>query len=204
MSTYIIWFKISDILIEMKVLIIDNESKHIPEIISSCIAYLGVSPEVSPWSDVTYEYSTQFHKIVISGSSTFSVRTYPEVYAAQREILDKSTCPLLGICAGFELICTYFESTLVRNDARIQGIHQITITSSDILTTGFKNMSVYEGHRLACETVNPPLLELARSESGVEIVKHITRRIYGVQFHPEVSKPVNDGTILLKRFFTLI
>jgi GMP synthase-like glutamine amidotransferase len=37
------------------------------------------------------------------------------------------------------------------------------------------------------------LVALATSASNIQIIRHITRPIYGLQFHPEVRYGNNDG-----------
>lgn len=188
----------------MHVLIIDNESRHTKEIVSSCIASLNSRPHVVPWNEIDFSTIQNYNKIILSGSSHFSVRTYPDVYKIQKLIIEISTIPILGICAGFELICGSLGSTIVRYDKKVQGFHSIQVIGNDILTEGYHTMNVYEGHHLACENPAHPLISLGNSIYGTEIVKHKQKPIYGVQFHPEVTQPENDGPIILHRFLTLI
>ena len=60
------------------------------------------------------------------------------------------------------------------------------------------------GHKWHIKEVNSVLIPLAKSAKGIDIVKHVNKKIYGFQFHPEITEPKNDGEIIFKTCLDVI
>lgn len=96
------------------------------------------------------------------------------------EYAAKMKKPLLGICRGIQSINVFFGGSL-KQDIRyhMDENHFIKLNNHYILVNSFHHQSIA---RLA-----PPLEILGTSLDGeIEIIKHRTLPIYGVQFHPEL------------------
>src|SRR5689334_15304418 len=105
----------------MKTLIVDNETKHI---VALQKLVTGEVMTVS-WKDIPKEID-MFNLIVLSGSYTRAVvGREKETYDMQRRLFEKDI-PIIGICAGFELLIDYFGGRLVRREERIHGIIPLT------------------------------------------------------------------------------
>ncbi len=101
--------------------------------------------------------------------------------------------PVLGICAGMQIIAKIFDQHITRKK-RI-GVSYISLThhaKHDELLNNIKGkkLKVYELHNFAieCKSIDKSnnFLVLAKSRGIAEIIKHKTKPIYGVLFHPEV------------------
>ena len=66
----------------------------------------------------------------------------------------------------------------------------------DIIPDG--SATVYEGHRWNVRNVGEPLIGMADSSDGIEILRHEKKNIYAMQFHPEVYRD-NNGKELFER-----
>jgi dihydrofolate synthase / folylpolyglutamate synthase len=176
----------------MRILIIDNESKH-----SQHVAELLSEYELTEmhWSEFQYKNDLPYDLIVLTGSQFHAVVKSSHVYGEQETLLRESTIPIIGICAGFELIAAVFGCRLERRDEKIQGVYPITPLIPHRMFRGLHNPTVYEGHRWIVPTVSSELLGIARSEHGYEIIKHTKKTIYGFQFHPEVAEGNLGGTL---------
>lgn len=91
--------------------------------------------------------------------------------------------PLLGICAGMEVIASAFGGTIHR--AEEIGMTQVRVLEDDPLFYGSTAFDAYELHHYS--VVMPvDFLALAESEVCIQAMRHKSRPIYGVMFHPEV------------------
>ncbi len=108
--------------------------------------------------------------------------------------------PILGICLGFELICEKYGAMVRRHKKRIEGIKNIRLGQKDKLFDSLHVPTVYENHIYRVEEAPVDFDILATSDSGIEAIKHKKKKLYGVQFHPEVYPNRTDGRIILFNF----
>jgi GMP synthase-like glutamine amidotransferase len=91
--------------------------------------------------------------------------------------------PVLGICAGMQVIARLFGGD-VSPGVGI-GMTGQEVVAPDPLLAGRDRFEAYELHSLA--VVPPPSFRvLATSPSGIQVIRHPDRPVYGVMFHPEV------------------
>jgi GMP synthase (glutamine-hydrolysing) len=109
--------------------------------------------------------------------------------------LKTSLIPVLGVCAGMEIICKTFGGML--GPCIEIGMKEVRATGADPLLSEPPSFSAYELHTLAC-TDPGPLEIIAISDRCIQIVRHPTRPVYGVMFHPEVR---NEWVV--ERFLSL-
>lgn len=88
--------------------------------------------------------------------------------------------PVLGICAGMQVIAAVFGSEIV--DLQGIGFADIEVVKDNPLLKG--KMKVYELHGKA---VRPSAQFDVLAESGkcVQAIRHKTKPFYGILFHPE-------------------
>jgi GMP synthase (glutamine-hydrolysing) len=93
------------------------------------------------------------------------------------------TVPVLGICAGMQAVAAAFGGR-IEPDLRI-GMTDVSVLRPDGIFAGKELFPAYELHAFA---VAPPACfeVLAVSGRGVQAVRHVSRPVYGVIFHPEV------------------
>lgn len=89
--------------------------------------------------------------------------------------------PVLGICAGMQIIGAVFGSDVGR--CREIGMTDVETVGKNPLFTG--RFSAYELHNLVVD-VPRDFCVLAKSKKCVQGMKHNSKEIYGVLFHPEV------------------
>lgn len=114
--------------------------------------------------------------------------------------------PILGVCLGHQAIGQYFGGTIVRAPVPVHGkpvrIEHDGKTIFDGLPNGF---SAGRYHSLIVERDSlPECLEIsATSPDGLIMgLRHRTKRLEGVQFHPE-SILTEHGKKLLQNFMVL-
>jgi GMP synthase-like glutamine amidotransferase len=103
--------------------------------------------------------------------------------------------PVLGICAGMQVIAKVFGGGISPGIGI--GMAAQVVVAPDPLLTGRDRFDAYELHSMA--VAPPPSFRvLCSSPSGVQVIRHPERPVYGVMFHPEVR---NEW--LIRRFLTL-
>jgi GMP synthase (glutamine-hydrolysing) len=103
--------------------------------------------------------------------------------------------PVLGICAGMQLIALSFGGTITPSE--VIGMNEIVVTGKDQIFAERERFSAWELHKSGiCTSDN--MMVLARSPSGIQMIRRSDRPWYGVLFHPEVR---NEW--LITNFLTL-
>ncbi|HEX8389919.1 MAG TPA: gamma-glutamyl-gamma-aminobutyrate hydrolase family protein [Candidatus Saccharimonadales bacterium] len=177
----------------MKTYIVDNGSKYLPDLLSFTAA---MSPEVISFSELSTNKLKATDLVILSGGHTEPVLWHDKFYAEEISIISHHTGPIIGICLGFELICHVFGSHLHFLDHRQKGMVEIKPMTENLIVGNSQKIQVYENHNWAVEKVEKPLVALASSEDGVEVIRHESRPIYAMQFHPE-GKEGNGKEVFL-------
>lgn len=106
--------------------------------------------------------------------------------------------PILGICYGMQLACQALGGHVAPAAAREYGRATMTVTDANTLFRGYPTESiVWMSHGDQVHTAGGEFIPLAATETcPVAAVKHVTRPVFGLQFHPEVSHTPHGGQIL--------
>lgn len=176
----------------MNLLIIDNGSVHTPELIEhfkdhqvKVIKYRRHTRLDQEWADA----------YILSGGNRPVI--FNKYYSKELDLIKTTSKPVIGICLGIELIARSHNSKFVKNRQKISGLRTIQVKPESLGIEGKTEFSVFESHKWKIAQVDH-FEVIGWSEDGIEIIKHLTRPIIGLQFHPEVLQPVNDGQLLLR------
>jgi GMP synthase (glutamine-hydrolysing) len=109
--------------------------------------------------------------------------------------------PILGICYGLQAICHQLGGRVARSEKREYGHARIARDLDDPLLAGIPpEFPVWMSHGDRVEEIPEGFAVLAHSsDSPTAAVGNAGRKIYGVQFHPEVTH-TPDGKALLRNF----
>ncbi len=127
--------------------------------------------------------------VIISGTALFDHHYIEEAILARFEWLQRTDTPVLGICAGYQLIGLVHGLRLI--DAVGIGMNEVHFTRPFLGLDG--DCAVYELHARA--------LDLSLGNAGeqfavyaasrvAQAVAHRTRPLFGTLFHPEVRNEV--------------
>ena len=119
-------------------------------------------------------------------------------FALDIKIIDyfaKNGKPILGICAGHQAINIYFGGTLglVTEDGTTPHIgtpHMVNVKEGSFIHGAFESerVTVNSYHMRKIDRLADSLEVTALSDDGIiEAVQHKDKKIFGVQWHPEVS-----------------
>ena len=187
-----------------KVVIIDFGSQ-VTKLIARRIRDLGVYSEIIPSSDLTRINKYQNIKgIILSGGpSTVTKNKFPSI---PKEIFNKKI-PILGICYGLQLIAKLFGGKIKPSRKKREFGRAILVKKkSSLLINNFLNSknSVWMSHEDAVINIPKNFKIIASTkDSKLTIIENLKDKIYGVQFHPEVTH-TDNGKQIFKNFLFLI
>jgi GMP synthase (glutamine-hydrolysing) len=109
--------------------------------------------------------------------------------------------PILGICYGMQLACQALGGEVRRASSREFGRAVCRVQETDGLFAGVPSETVvWMSHGDQVAAVSGDFVSLAATDTcPLAAVKHRSRSIYGLQFHPEVSHTPH-GTRMLHNF----
>ncbi len=183
----------------MKTLIIDNGTKHLQalkNLLSKNVLTIIKSSEDLPTP-------SDFNLIILSGSSKFAVKENPEKFVEEIKLVKNSNIPIIGICAGCEIVAYTYNSQLESFKPKEKGIKEIKIVNSNYFKVN-KPIKVYEAHHWAIKKLGKDLTGIAKSKHGWEIIKVKDRNVYGLQFHPEMLTDMLLGDEIFRKITKLI
>lgn len=167
----------------MNILIIDNETIRLKELISLLKNHkLKIIKRIEIDS---FDFSNT-DLIVLSGGSNLSIIGNEDKYQSEINLIKNSNTPIVGICLGFQLIAYIYGSNLIKVEGEYQTIIDFKIIENDLIFNNLPNLKVYEAHNWKIDKVPENFIALAESDNCIQIIKHKNREIYGFQFHPEM------------------
>lgn len=113
--------------------------------------------------------------------------------------------PILGICYGMQLACDALGSRVSNAAAREYGRADCFLTADDPLFADVPSTApVWMSHGDQVQLIGGGFVALARTSTcPVAAVRHETRPIYGIQFHPEVTHTPYGKTLLKNFLYTI-
>ncbi|HVT17135.1 MAG TPA: glutamine-hydrolyzing GMP synthase [Thermoanaerobaculia bacterium] len=147
--------------------------------------------------DVAADAFRGYAGIILSGgpSSVYDA----DAPSVDRRVVELGT-PLLGICYGHQLLAKYLGAA-VNPGEREYGLSRLSIVEPDSLFRGTPgSQQVWMSHSDTVSGLPPGLMHLARTDRcEVAAFGDPVRKLFGVQFHPEVTHS-QHGTEILRNF----
>jgi len=116
--------------------------------------------------------------------------------------------PVLGICFGHQIISKEFGGKVKKSRFREFGLAKIKKINNSILTKNFFNKkgynNVWMSHADQVSKLPKGFKVIASSEnSKLTIIENVSKKMYGIQFHPEVTHTQKGKTILRNFIFSI-
>jgi len=184
-----------------KILIVDFGSQF-TQLIARKIRELGIYCEIISHNKIATKQKLEknIKGLILSGGPL-------NVYQSKKVKFNKnllfSKIPVLGICFGHQIISKEMGGKVKQSKSREFGLAKVIKIKNSILTKNFfskKANNVWMSH--ADEVIKLPknFKVIAKSNnSKLCIVENSKEKLYGIQFHPEVTH-TNRGKIILKNF----
>ena len=183
-----------------KILIIDFGSQ-VTKLIARRVRELGVYSEIITPKELSKikDYQKIKGLVFSGGPSTVTTKSFQTVSYK----IFKKKIPILGICYGLQLIAKMFGGKIKPSKKRREfGRAFLIKRRSSKLTKNFfnSNKSVWMSHEDAVVKLPKNFITVASTrDSKLTIIENIKDKIYGVQFHPEVTH-TDNGIQIFKNF----
>ncbi|WP_339034030.1 glutamine-hydrolyzing GMP synthase [Spiroplasma endosymbiont of Cantharis rufa] len=186
-------------MLNTQILIFDFGSQY-TQLLARRVRNLNVYAEVIPF-DKTIEDLKKYKdlKAIILSGGPNSVYLN-EAYKIDKEIFNLGV-PILGVCYGMQLITEIFGGKVELADSQEFGKAKLYIDDEKSLL--FKkvnqNSQVWMSHADHLTKMPAGFKQIAHSDSSVAGIENEKMKIYGIQFHAEVTHS-EKGTQILKNF----
>lgn len=108
--------------------------------------------------------------------------------------------PVLGICYGMQWLAHAMGGKVERADRREYGRAQLEIEGKSALFTGLPaELKIWNSHGDHVTELPPGFQVTGRTDNAVAAFENAEKKIYGVEFHPEVNH-TERGTEILRNF----
>lgn len=156
---------------------------------------LGVYSIILPFSARLEEINKHNPKgIVLSGGPN---SVFDKGAPALTEGILNQNIPVLGICYGMQLMAQKFggevEETKTREYGRNMIIHK---GQSDLINKAFDGSIVWMSHGTHVSKPPQDFAVTAMSDNTIAAIENQAKKLYGLQFHPEVSHSEHGKEIL--------
>ncbi|MCY3738308.1 MAG: glutamine-hydrolyzing GMP synthase [Gemmatimonadaceae bacterium] len=156
--------------------------------------------EIRP-PDTPLEELARADGLILSGGPS-------SVYAEDRPPFEEAVLasgkPILGLCYGHQLLCHALGGRVERGERMEYGAASLEVTAATGVLAGLSPREpIWMSHRDRVEEIPPGFRVLGRTEDcPVAAMGDDGRRIYGLQFHPEVTH-TDSGMRILDNFLDL-
>lgn len=168
------------------------------QLIARRVRECGVYCEILPYKTKLSELVAKKPKGIILTGGPNSV--YDETSPTYSKELFSLGVPVLGICYGCQLMAHLLGGTVSHAETREYGKTDLTLLNSPLFTGIEKNTSCWMSHTDYIEKI-PEGFSVCAKTNGcpVAAMENRDRKLYGVQFHPEVLHTPR-GTKMFKNF----
>ncbi len=138
--------------------------------------------------------------ILTGGPATVFEENAPRI---DKKVFDMGI-PVLGICYGMQLMVFENDGKCRKADKREYGKVILNHTASPLFSDVPEASVCWMSHGIECDTLPEGFEKIASSSScSIAAIENSARKLYGVQFHPEVLH-TEYGTKILQNFLYVI
>lgn len=181
-----------------KIVVLDYGSQY-NQLLTRKIREFGVYSELHPHTSTAEEIKKMNAVGIILSGGPFSVED-AGAYGIDPEIFSAGI-PILGICYGTQLIVKHFGGTSEKISDRTFSEEQLSVNTASELFAGQPEIQdVWLSHGDRVTTLPEGFLTFASGKTcEIAAIGDDERKIYGVQYHPEVHQS-DHGTDFLRQF----
>ena len=186
-----------------KVIILDFGSQY-TQLIARRVREAGVYCEILPFNTPIEKLKSKQPKgLILSGGPSSVYQS--DAPRPENGLLNSLTCPLLGICYGLQVVARDFGGEVEAAPSREFGYARLQVVDeTSRLFAGLpREMDVWMSHGDHVTFVPDGFKVTALTEDAVNAFESDERRIFGVQFHPEVAHTPLGAQVLRNFLFEI-
>lgn len=190
-------------MIKTQVLILDFGSQY-TQLLARRIREANVYTEVLSF-DVSCDKIKKYPNlkaIILSGgpASVYS----KDAYQVDEAILNLPVA-ILGVCYGIQLLTNHFQGKVELANKQEFGKSTLYIDQPDnkLFTNIVNKSKVWMSHADHVTKIPKNFIEIAHSDNAIAAFAHLTRPIYGIQFHAEVTHSEYGKQMIANFLFTI-
>ena len=166
------------------------------KVIDRRVRELGVKSDILP-INVKAEELQEYQSIILSGGPN-------NISDKQRLSFDEKIFelgkPILGICYGMQLMSDHFGGVVDSNIVKEYGQNEIWVDTKMPIFDGMtENQKVLMSHGDTVKNVPNGFKVIGKSGEAIAAIGNEEKRMYGLQFHPEVDL-TEEGMKILENF----
>lgn len=186
-----------------QIIILDYGSQY-TQLLARRIRELNVFTEVVPFNTSANELKqyNNLKGIILSGGPS-------SVYAQDAYTIDKKifnlNLPILGICYGMQLITEIFGGKIELANTQEFGkaILYLDNKENKLFDNIENNSQIWMSHADHLTKLPKDFIQLAHSDSSIAAIGNLTKDIYGIQFHAEVTQSLYGIKIIENFLFKI-
>lgn len=185
------------------VIILDFGSQY-TQLIARRVREAGVYCQILPYQTPLSELAGRQPKGLILSGSPASVYQQ-DAPRPPRGLLDAIECPILGICYGLQVLAFDLGGEVRPSPSREFGYARLKVLEpeSPLLKGLPQEMDVWMSHGDHVTAVPNGFRVTARTDDALNAIEDLSRRIFGVQFHPEVAHTPLGAQVLRNFLFAV-
>jgi GMP synthase (glutamine-hydrolysing) len=186
-----------------RIIILDFGSQY-TQLIARRTREAGVYCEILPFNTPLAEVFARDPKGLILSGGPSSV--YDEnAPRSEKNLIDDSECPILGICYGLQLMAYQMGGEVQPSQSREYGYARLSVIDQNTeLFAGLPSeMDVWLSHGDHVTRLPEGFHVTAMTNDAVNAFENPGRKIFGVQFHPEVAHTPLGAQILRNFLFEI-
>ena len=193
-----------------RILILDFGSQY-TQLIARRVREIGVYCEIMPWDSANAEdFVSNAQGIILSGGpESVTLENTPHI----PDYVIESNLPVLGICYGMQALAAKLGGQVGESSHREFGFAQVTVKTSNSLFAEHHDqkspqdeslLDVWMSHGDKVTVLPEDFVTIASTDSAEHAaIADEKRKLYGLQFHPEVTHTSKGREILTSFLFDI-
>jgi anthranilate synthase/aminodeoxychorismate synthase-like glutamine amidotransferase len=171
-----------------RVVVVDHHDSYTWNLVHLVASVTGALPEVVQHDATTAEHVLSFDHVVLSPGPGHPAD--PHDFSVGRAVVLAGSVPVLGVCLGMQGLVTTYGGLVERVEPAHGEVAAVSHDGSGVFAGLPSPYAAVRYHSLAATRVPEALVVTATcvGDDGAEVVmgvRHRSRPLHGVQFHPE-------------------